>query len=143
MALLLLVFVFAITASAGEDEIALFGETGKATAYIATDEENTIYSWGGKPLAYLESDSSSKDFDIYGFNGKHLGWFVQGVVRDHEGFATCAIRERIKSAQYEPYKGYKQYKPYKAYKQYAPYRPAFSTGFGGVPCSVFLGQGAA
>lgn len=123
-----------------EDEISLFNGAGKAEAYIDVEDELTIYLWGGKPVAYLEKDTEG-GFHVYGFNGKHLGWFVKGVLRDHEGNASCAVKEVLKSAQYEPYKSYKQYKPYKSYTQYAPYRPSFSNSFGDTPCRFLLGEG--
>jgi hypothetical protein len=131
--------VFSPLASA-EDEVTLFNGSGKADAYIAIDDELTIYLWSGKPVAYLENDSDG-GYHVYGFNGKHLGWFVKGIIRDHKGDATCAIQEVLKSTEYEPYKSYKQYKPYKAYTQYAPYRPYFSTSFGDTPCRFLLGEG--
>lgn len=123
-----------------EDEVSLFNGSGKADAYIAIDDELTIYLWSGKPVAYLEKDSDG-GYHVYGFNGKHLGWFVKGIVRDHEGNASCAVKEVLKSTDYEPYKSYKQYKPYKSYTQYAPYRPSFSSSFGDTPCRFLLGEG--
>ena len=65
------------------NEITLFDANGAPVAYIAPDEEWAIYLWNGKPVAYLEHDGDA--FSIYGFNGKHLGWFDEGVVRDHQG----------------------------------------------------------
>lgn len=38
-----------------------------------------MYLWGGEPVAYLEDDR------IYGFNGKHIGWYDDGVICDHDG----------------------------------------------------------
>jgi hypothetical protein len=131
--------VLALAAHA-EDEVSLFNGSGKADAYIAVDDELTIYLWGGKPVAYLEKDSAG-GYHVYGFNGKHLGWFVKGVLRDHEGNASCAVKEVLNSTEYEPYKAYKQYKPYKSYTQYAPYRPAFSNSFGDTPCRFLLAEG--
>jgi len=125
---------------AGDDEVTLFDDHGKASAYIALDDEMTIYLWSGKPVAYLNPDSSG-GYHVYGFNGKHLGWFVSGVIRDHEGFASCAVKDRLQSTEYEPYKLYKQYKPYKSYKEYAPYRPTFSNAFGETPCRFLLADG--
>lgn len=90
------------SASAGDDEISLFNSNGKARAYIAIGEEMTIYMWNGKPAAYLESDRGVKGFRICGFNGKHLGWFVDGVVRDHQGDAACAVKERMESTESQP-----------------------------------------
>ena len=128
------------TVAHAEDEVTLFNGASKADAYIAVDGELTIYLWGGKPVAYLEKDSSG-GYHVYGFNGKHLGWFVKGIIRDHEGKASCATNEAMNSTAYEPYKAYKQYKPHKAYTQYAPYRPYFSSAFGDTPCRFLLGEG--
>lgn len=50
------------------EEITLFETSGQPTAYIAT-EDMTIFLWTGEPVAYFIKNS------IYGFNGKHLGWF--------------------------------------------------------------------
>lgn len=139
----LLIALFATvlwTPARSEDEVSLFNGAGKADAYIDVEDEQTIYLWSGKPVAYLENDSDS-GYHVYGFNGKHLGWFVKGVIRDHDGNASCAVKELLKSTQYEPYKAYKQYKPYKSYTQYAPYRPTFSSSFGDTPCRFLLGEG--
>ena len=91
-------------AKANDEEITLFNSKGKAVAYLAVNDEMTVYLWSGKPVAYLEPDQGAKGFHIYGFNGKHLGWFIEGVVRDHDGDAACAVKERLKSTEYEPYK---------------------------------------
>jgi hypothetical protein len=123
-----------------DDEISLFDSSGKPVAYIA--EELTIYLWSGKPVAYLDEDSSNGGFHVYGFNGKHLGWFVRGVIRDHRGNGAGAIKEVFRSStEYEPYKSYKQYKPYKSYKEYAPYRPYFSQSWSDIPLHLFLMRG--
>jgi len=41
-----------------QDEVSLFNGHGKASAYIAVDDELTIYLWGGKPVAYLSSSGN-------------------------------------------------------------------------------------
>jgi hypothetical protein len=134
-----LLLTFTSIAIANED-VALFDSTGKAMSYIALDDEMTIYLWGGKPVAYLEQDSES-GYHVYGFNGKHLGWFDKGAIWGHDGKVACAVKEVLNSTQYEPYKAYKQYRPYKAYKQYAPNRPYISNTFSDKPCSFLLGEG--
>jgi hypothetical protein len=122
------------------DDVALFDGTGKATAYVAVDDELTIYLWGGEPVAYLERDSAG-GFHIYGFNGKHLGWFVDGIVRDHDGDAACATKERLRSTEFEPFKSFKQFKPFKSFKEFAPFRPFFTNSWGGTPCQFLLVEG--
>lgn len=131
------------TAEAAEEEIALYNASGKPVAYVAVDDELTIYLWSGTPVAYLDADKSGGGFHVYGFNGKHLGWFVRGVVRDHEGTAACAVKEQVKSPQSEPFKSFKQFKPFRAFEEFAPFRPTFSNSFGDTPCSLFLAAGKA
>jgi len=141
LAFLIVTTFFPSPANGSDDEVTLFNGRGKAVAYVAFSDELTIYLWNGKPVAYLEPDQGASGFHIYGFNGKHLGWFVDGVARDHNGDAACAVKERVGSPEYEPYKAYKEYKPYKSYKVYAPYRPAFSRVFGNTTCSAFVAEG--
>ena len=129
------------TVAYAEDEVTLFSDNGKPDAYIAIDDELTIYLWSGKPVAYLKTDTAG-GYHVYGFNGKHLGWFVKGVIRDHQGSASCAVKDVLSNTEYEPYKAYKQYKPYKSYAQYAPYRPYFSSSFGDTLCQFLLSEGA-
>ena len=108
------------------DEISLFNYDGEAVAYInSEDDDLTIYLWGGRPVAYLFSKSG--EFHVYGFNGTHLGWFIDGIIRNHDGDAVGATEEATTIyTQYEPYKGYKEFKPYKSYREYAAYKPYFS-----------------
>lgn len=125
------------------EEITLFNEEGYATAYIATDDDLTLYMWNGRPVAYLSVSKSNGDvFDIYGFNGRHLGWFEDGIVRDHKGYMVGFIKGAIKKyTHYEPYKRYKKYKPYKEYKIYPPYKPYNKRSFSSTPLSIFLMRG--
>jgi hypothetical protein len=137
----LLLSIASTALAKADEEVSLFNNDGKAIAYITINDELTIYLWSGEPVAYLEKDTSG-GHHVYGFNGKHLGWLVKGIIRDHEGNASCAVKEVLQSAEYEPYKSYKQYKPYKSYTQYAPYRPYFSNTFGDTPCQLLLAEGA-
>lgn len=130
----------AVCVAANDDEISLFDSTGTATAYIA--EELTIYLWSGKPVAYLEKDDAG-GFHIYGFNGKHLGWFVGGIARDHKGNAVGAVKEAFATAtKFEPFKSFKQFKPFKAFKAFAPFRPFFTKEWSDISFKLFLLQGA-
>ena len=124
-----------------KDEIALFNSDGEPVAYIADDL--TIYMWSGEPTAYLSTENSGgAGFNVYGFNGHHLGWFVHGIIWDHDGDASCGLKSVVASPRYEPYKAYKQYKPYKGYKEYEPAKPAFSRTWSDTPCSLLLREGS-
>ncbi|MBK9630335.1 MAG: hypothetical protein IPO62_04595 [Saprospiraceae bacterium] len=121
----------------GQEEISLYNSKGKAIAYIATESGLIIYMWNGKPVAYLTK--SGDDFNIYGFNGNHLGWYKDGIIYDHKGDAVGFIKGAINVyTEYEPYKSFKEFKPYAAYKEYAPYKPYFSKSFSSTPLSIFL-----
>jgi hypothetical protein len=70
----------------------LYDREGRATAYFAEDFHGTIYLWEGLPTAYL-----FKDEHVYGINGRHLGWFKDEVLFNHDGervgftHATCPV----------------------------------------------------
>ena len=122
------------------DEISLFDGAGNAVAYIALTDGLTIYLWSGRPVSYLEPDGNG-GYQVYGFNGRHLGWYVNGVIWDHSGHASCATKELLQSTQYEPFKSFKEFMPFKAFAEYAPFRPAFSESFGDERCSFLLSGG--
>jgi hypothetical protein len=42
-------------------------------------------------VAYVDEDS------VYGFNGKHLGWFRGGAVYDHGGSIVAAFADRFRT----------------------------------------------
>ncbi len=70
------------TAPTKRDEITMYDRRGVPTAYIAVDDQNTIYMWTGEPVAYLYEDH------VYGFNGRHIGWFQDGIIWDYEAVAV-------------------------------------------------------
>ena len=61
-------------------EKSLFNKNGDAVAYLTDDYNRTIYLWDGQQVAYLFNDRH-----IYGANGKHLGWFIDGVIFNPSG----------------------------------------------------------
>ncbi|MFB0973581.1 MAG: hypothetical protein QMB59_03310, partial [Bacteroidales bacterium] len=84
----------------------------------------------------------TKSTVVYGFNGHHLGWFDDGIVRDHDGYAVGFQKGALnKYTGYEGYKSYKQYKPYKSYREYAPYQPYDQSYFSNESLTIFLRRG--
>jgi hypothetical protein len=55
-----------------------YNRKGIAMAYVDDDGES-IYLHNGTPVASLSGES------VYSFEGKHLGWFVNGWIRDNSG----------------------------------------------------------
>jgi len=98
MKFLAVFLLLSVSAFAQTDEISLYDSSGNATAYIA--EDMTIYLWSGKPVAYLYKGTTG--LDVYGFNGKHLGWFEKGYIRTNEGDGACGVKEVITLPKFDP-----------------------------------------
>lgn len=141
------VVLFVFSSFAGhpaQQEITLYSGDGTPEAYVSLSGSATpvIYLWSGEPVAYLGSISPD-GASIYGFNGRHLGWLVSGVARDHEGNAACGVRNAITFAASEPIKSAKQLQPVMARRETEVTRPSFSVNWTPTSCSAFLHDGAA
>lgn len=90
-------------------------------------------------IAYLYSGNGATH--VYGFNGKHLGWFDKGLIRDSEGDAACGVKSVIRLPQIEPIKSIKEIKPIKSIREIPPIKPISSMTWGDVPCSILLALG--
>ncbi len=100
--------------------LAFFDSTGRPYAY--TDDGESIYSFTGIPVAYINEDS------IYSYTGKHIGYFTDGMIRDDNGdvllFTENASGGPMKPMKkMKPMKSMKQMKPMKGMKQMRPMRP--------------------
>lgn len=138
----LLAISFWLTSSVRAEEIGLFSSNGDAVAYIDTEDEATIYMWSGEPVGYVDGIDGDA-FNIWGFNGKHLGWFEQGAIWDHKGNAVCATKEALSGvAKIEPFKKFKKFTPFKSFQEFVPLKPIYSGRFGTNPCSLQLMSGA-
>ncbi len=117
-------------------EASLYDKNGRPVAYITDDNSRTIYLWGGRPVAYLYGEH------VYGFNGRHLGWFVDGVIFGRDGRMLSAIRAKFPGGTSgEPGKGGRQGTPGKAGMQGAPGRPGLSMRFSETPFLDVLSLG--
>ena len=135
-----LILILAACIPAAAEEIDLFNGAAEAKAYIADDL--TLYLWDGEPVAYLDTSRSNTEVDVYGFNGKHLGWFRRGIIFDHEGYAVGAVREAfIRRPMIVPFKAFKKFKPFKILKEFSPLRPLFNKSWSETGLTRFLRQG--
>lgn len=111
-----------------ECTVKFYDQDGAAVAYLDEDGE-TIYAWGGKPLAFVEGQ------DIFSFAGKHLGWLENGWVIDHDGghsyFTENASGGPMKPLkQLQNLKGLKEFLPFKGFKEFVPFKPFRSNAWG-------------
>ncbi len=65
--------------------IALYDKNKEAIAYIDYNDDATIYTFEGEPVAYIELEEQ-----VYSFNGKFLGWYFNGVLYDKTYYAVGA-----------------------------------------------------
>jgi hypothetical protein len=133
---ILLVFSLLVSAISYAREISLYDDSGEAVAYIDTDDEMNIYLWKGEPVAYLDAQS------IYGFSGKHLGWFKEGIIWDHEGYAVGFIEGAVnKLTKLERLKGLQKLTPLKSLQQLEPLEPTHKNRWSRLPLEIFLTMG--
>ncbi len=103
-----------------------YDSTGRPYAY--SDDGESIFTFDGKPIAYIDGDS------IYSYTGAHIGYFKNGLIRCPNGgvvlFSNNSSGGPIKPIkQIKPIKGIKQIKPIKGIKAIKPIKPIDSLGW--------------
>lgn len=113
-----------------------FDSAGQPYAYC--DDGDTIFTFGGTPIAYIDGDS------IYAFSGAHLGFFEDGNIWDRHGgvvlFTPRSTAGPLKPLQaLKPLKGLKSLKPLKGLRELKPLKPLKSMNWSMVsPQQLFL-----
>lgn len=134
-----LALLAALPAVALGEEVTLLNQRGATVAYIDRSDDGTIYLWSGIPTAYLNGTS------IYGFNGRHLGWFADGIVRDSGGRRAGYIEEALAVYGGTPLhlaeKGPKGPKPVPLPEEPAPPKPVYLDMPSPVPLGELLRRG--
>jgi hypothetical protein len=119
--------------SQSADEFSFFDSKLRATAYIDTSDGLVFYLWSGEPVAFLNEDS------IYGFNGKHLGWFKDGLIYDHDGNIVAAPASAFMNSNViTPIRSLKSLKPLKGLRELKPLKPMFGTSWSTLPARAFF-----
>ena len=114
-----------------------YDSNGTPIAY--SDDGEHIYTFDGRPVAYLSQDS------VYSFSGAHLGRFETAMIRDNDGevalFTEGATGGPPKPLrQLKPLKGLKQLKPLKGIKELQPLRPLPSSSWSRLSGEKFFGE---
>jgi hypothetical protein len=118
-------------------ETVFYDKNGEPIAY--TEDGIHIYLYSGKPIAYLSGNS------LYNYEGSHLGWFVGGWIRDHNGdcvyFTDQTKGGPIKPiCGIKPIKGIKEIKPIKGVKEIQPVRPVKSNSWAKIKGNSFFSK---
>ncbi len=116
-------------------ETTLYNKHGKPVAYLG-DDGQTVYLWDGHSVAYLHEDM------VYGWNGKPLGWFVNGTIFDIYGLRCGFIKSKSPiETELEPVKPSKHLKPRKNERQPAIMKPTMCYGYSGKSLEELLAEG--
>lgn len=123
-------------------QVTLYDKDKEAIAYIDYDDEETIYTFEGEPMAYIESKEQ-----VYGFNGKLLGWYVNGILYDQtynavgakHGIARGGVNTVV--TRPEKIKGVKHTKPVKHVKGNDFIHPILKDNWSKITLTEFLANG--
>lgn len=119
------------------DQFSFFDSQGRAAVYLDMSDGFTFFLWSGEPVAYLDADS------IYGFNGKHLGWYSRGSIYDEDGNVVAGPAAAFQTPpEPPPARGFKSFKPLKGLKELKPLKPLFGRSWSPVTARIFFALGA-
>ncbi len=138
----IVIFLIMAVLPAIADELNLYDFWGNPVAYISAESDSAIYVWDGTPLAYLVKNG--RYHNIYGFNGKHLGWFEDGVIWDHGGNKVGFIKGAPDIHVFpraETERGPKQEKPDKDQIMPEPEKPAKKSDWSKITLTSMLYEG--
>ncbi|WP_207492509.1 4-fold beta flower protein [Aridibaculum aurantiacum] len=135
--IILCVAFFTTAVSLNAQQISLFDSDGEARAYIDYDEEATIFMWDGTPVAFLEKDGS--DVCVFGYNGKFLGWYEDGIIYDKKGYAVGARKGATSMiTKIERIKGIQRITPIKPITPITPIQSIFKSSWSSTSLTEFL-----
>lgn len=115
----------------------LYDGSGHPAAYIAQDGAS-IFTWAGTAVCHLRDDR------LFGWNGKHLGWMVDGIVYDLDGRRVGYTRSRVPVVPSVPsVKSVRSVPSVKSVPEVPRIRPALSTARSSHDLEDFLQAGTA
>ena len=118
-------------------EVTLYDHTGKPVAYLDKDDDDTIWMWEGRAVAYLEGNV------IFGWNGEHLGWFIDDIVYDYHGYKIGFTAETCpRHLKFEPYKSFKRFKRFKRFQRHIKPMPYLRLSVSNTSLAEFLESGS-
>ncbi|WP_432419754.1 4-fold beta flower protein [Baekduia alba] len=103
-------------------DVTFYDSRGEVVAYKSGGAD-AMFLWNGTPVAILSDQS------VYTFSGRHIGWFIDGWIRDHSGgcvyFTEGASGGPARPARAaRPARGARSARPARGARQARPARPA-------------------
>lgn len=103
-------------------EISLYDSNGEARAYIDFNKDATIFLWDGTPVAFIENNYNN--ICVFGFNGRFLGWYENGIIYDKQGYVVGVKKDAINMIyRTERIKGIQRITPIKPITPITPIKP--------------------
>jgi len=134
---LITILIFIGFVSAKAQEVTLFDSEGVAIAYVDYNKDLTIFLWNGTPVAFLKNDEGN--MCLFGFNGKFLGWYNDGIIYNKRGDAVGARKGAVNMmTEMEPVKNMQQVAPMKPMTPSVPMQPAWSNSWSNTSLTHFL-----
>lgn len=111
------------------------------------NEIDVIYNRYGEPVLRLLDNGRLVGFDglsvgflegvnLYNYRGKHVGWFENGIMRDHDsecvGFGENVMdvpRPLLPFKQFKPFPAFVQFEEFRPFRQMAPFRTVKKYGW--------------
>ena len=107
------------------DELVFWDGAGQVVARKDEDDD-VIFLWTGEPVAIVDDES------VFAFDGRHLGWFLDGWIRDHAGDCVYFTDDASGGARRphrrpRPARGARRPRPRRLARQARPARSARTT----------------
>jgi hypothetical protein len=87
-------------------------------------DNGRFVTFSGKNMGFLKGDS------LYNYVGRHVGWYSNGLVRDHQGNVvgfgqnvTDSIRPFLPFKQFKPFASFVEFESFRPFTQFEPFRP--------------------
>jgi len=118
-------------------ETTLYDAHRRPRIYISADGENNIYTWDGHAVACIDGEH------VFGWRGRHIGWFIEGVLYDGKGLRIGFTAETFTVPTFPDPGKYAKYTKSRRYpKLPAPARPELSQGNSNEDLETFIRQNA-
>jgi hypothetical protein len=138
--ILVLIVVLAASFASLAQQVSLFDREGEARAYIDFDEDATIFLWDGTPVAFIEKDG--REMCVFGFNGRFLGWYEDGIVYDKNGYVVGARKGAISMmTRIERIKSIQKITPIRPITPITPIQPILKSSWSNASLAEFLWSG--
>lgn len=134
------IFILFGLSTVNAQQISLYDSEGEARAYIDFDKNGTIYMWDGTPVAFINNDG--RDLCVIGFNGKFLGWYIEGIIYDKKGYAVGARKGAVNIiTKIEKIKGIQRITPIRPIVPISPIKPILGNNWSNTSLTEFLFYG--